>query len=71
MDDTANDLLSFDEAAAWLGVSRQTIYAIVNERHELRPAEERVIGKQRRRYFRRGDVEALRRKREGQTTENV
>lgn len=55
-----------------LGVSSPTLYAIVDERGELQPAEVRKIGQQTRRFFRRGDVERLRRQREGeQIADNV
>jgi predicted DNA-binding transcriptional regulator AlpA len=60
-----DELLSMQQAALVLNVSMPTLYAIVDERGELKPAEERKLGKQRRRYFRRGDVEALRQRRTG------
>lgn len=66
-----SDLLSLDQAAALLGVSRPTFYAIVDDRHELAPAQERTIGRQRRRFFRRADVEALKRQREGTAESEV
>lgn len=69
--DTGDELLSIDATAALLKISRQALYTIVDERKELAVAEERWRGAQRRRYFRRGDVEAFRQKREGQTTEDV
>jgi predicted DNA-binding transcriptional regulator AlpA len=59
------DLLSWRETMLALGVSSPTLYAIVDERKELEPAEVRKIGLQTRRFFRRGDVEQLRRQREG------
>lgn len=60
------DLLSWRETMHALGVSSPTLYAIVDERKELEPAETRKIGLQTRRFFRRGDVEQLRRQREGE-----
>lgn len=62
-----DDLLSMQQAAQVLGISMPAFYAIVDQRHELEPAETRQLGRQRRRFFRRGDVEALRRRREGET----
>lgn len=61
------DLLSMQEAAQLLGVSMPTLYAIVDEREELQPAIVRYHGQQKRRYFRRSDVEELRQKRAGKT----
>lgn len=62
-----DDLLSMKEAAGLLGVSMPAFYTIVDTRHELEPAETRQVGRQRRRFFRRGDVEALRRRRAGES----
>lgn len=62
---TDDDLLSMNETTALLGISRTALYTIVDERKELKAADERMIGSQRRRFFRRGDVEALKRQREG------
>jgi hypothetical protein len=62
-----DDLLSMKEAAQVLGVSMTAFYTIVDQRHELKPADTKQLGQQRRRFFRRGDVEALRRKRAGES----
>jgi predicted DNA-binding transcriptional regulator AlpA len=62
-----DDLLSMQETAQALGVSMPALYTIVDKRHEIEPAETRQLGRQRRRYFRRGDVEMLRRRRAGET----
>lgn len=61
-----DELLSMQQTAQLLGVSMPTLYAIIDERKELTPAEERTQGQQRRRFFRRSDVEALRRVRAGE-----
>lgn len=63
---TEEKLLTMQEAARLLGVSMPTIYAIVDTRKELAPVEERRIGKQRRRFFRRSDVERLKQERAGE-----
>ena len=69
---TSEDLLSWRETMQVLGVSSPTLYAIVDERHELQPASIQEIGKQKRRYFRQGDVKLLKRRREGeQVTDEV
>ncbi len=62
---TDTDLLSWRETMQALDVSSPTLYAIVDERKELAPAAVRQMGQQTRRFFRRGDVEQLRRQREG------
>lgn len=69
MEDT--DLLSWRETMQALNVSSPTLYAIVDERKELTPADVRQIGQQTRRFFRRGDVEQLRRQREGKPIEHM
>jgi hypothetical protein len=61
---TDDDLLSFNETAQILGISRTALYTIVDERKELEAAATPARGAQRRRYFRRGDVEALKQLRE-------
>lgn len=60
-----DDLLSMQQAAQLLGVSMPAFYAIVR-RNELSATETRWLGQQRRRFFRRGEVEALRRRRAGE-----
>lgn len=70
MEVNPDELLSMRQAVELLGVSRPTFYAIVDERKELTPAAERKIGNQRRRFFRRGDVEALRQQRTGAVTQS-
>jgi predicted DNA-binding transcriptional regulator AlpA len=68
---TTEHLLSWFETRQMLGVSSPTLYAIV-KRKELQPAALQQLGKQQRRFFRREDVETLKRKREGeQVTEEV
>lgn len=63
------ELLSWQAAARILGVSSPTLYKIV-ERKELTPARVQVLGSQKRRYFRRDEVEVLRdRRREGEYPE--
>ena len=57
------DLLSMQQAAKVLGVTMPTFYAIVDKRNELTPAKIEQLGRQRRRYFRWSDVEALRNRR--------
>jgi excisionase family DNA binding protein len=61
-----DELLSMQETANRLGVSMPTLYAIVDKRKEL-TAIEQVIGRQRRRFFRCSEVEALKQRRAGQT----
>lgn len=61
-----DDLLTWQETMQLLGVSSPTLYAIVDDRKELAPAVDAALGKQRRRQFRRADVEALKRKRTGE-----
>lgn len=61
---TTDQLLSWKDTMQALGVSSPTLYAIL-ERGELEPAKTQQIGKQQRKFFREGDVTALRRKREG------
>lgn len=60
-----DDLLSVNETTALLGISRTALYTIVDERSELAVAEVRHRGNQRVRLFRRGDVVALKLRREG------
>lgn len=60
------DLLSMKEAASALFVSMPTLYQIL-KRGELTVANVKMIGKQRRSYFSRADVEALRQKRKEQS----
>lgn len=61
-----DDLLTWQETMQLLGVSSPTLYAIVDDRKELAPAVDTTLGKQRRRQFRRLDVEVLKRKRSGE-----
>jgi len=68
---TTETLLSWKETMELLGVSSPTLYVIVRQRQELRPASIQTIGKQQRQFFRREDVEALKRKREGEQVETV
>lgn len=67
---TVEPLLSWQETMRALDVSSPTLYAIVG-RNELHPAEVRQIGRQERKFFKPADVEALRRKRSGEQTEEV
>lgn len=59
------ELLSIRDVARRLGVEPMTVHRIVN-RGELKPAREVAHGRQIRRYFQPGDVERLRREREGE-----
>lgn len=61
--DALEELLSISKTAAHLGVS-QTIVRRLMKRGELTEAKIEQWGKQQRRYFRAGDVEALRQQRE-------
>jgi excisionase family DNA binding protein len=61
----ADELLSMQQAADALAVSRPTFYEML-ERGEVVPTEVRQLGRQIRRYFRRSDIEALHRKRAGE-----
>lgn len=67
---TDDQMLSWDATAQLLGVSRQALYDIVNRRKDLTPAKVATIGKQQRRFFAQHDVEALKRKREGEQIES-
>lgn len=59
--------LSVPEVARALGVSETIVRRLV-KRKELAVAREEQIGQQTRRYFDAGVVEALRRKRAGEST---
>lgn len=58
------ELISIPDAAKRLGVS-ETIVRRLAKRGDLVPAKVQQIGQQTRRYFRAGDVEALRQERGG------
>lgn len=59
------ELISIPEAANRLGVS-ETIVRKLTRRGDLTPAKVEQVGQQTRRYYRAGDIEALRRKRSGE-----
>lgn len=61
-------LLTFEQTAERLGVTRVTLYRIVDQYNELTPAYEVYYGKQRRRWFYEHEVEALKAKRNPQLT---
>ena len=67
----SDELLSWKETMTALGVSSPTLYAIVNTRQELTAARVVQNGQQQRRYFRKADVEALRRQRAGEQPPEV
>lgn len=67
----SDELLSWKETMIALGVSSPTLYAIVDARQELTAARIVQSGQQQRRYFRKVDVEALRRQRAGEQTPEV
>lgn len=52
------ELISVQEAAAVLGISRRIVYREM-ERGRLTPAKQQQQGKRNRSFFRRGDVEQL------------
>lgn len=62
------ELISIPEAASRLGVS-ETIVRKLTRRGDLTPAKVEQVGQQTRRYYRAGDVEALRQKRSGEVQE--
>jgi len=57
-------LISVPDAAKHLGVS-ETVVRRLTKRGDLVPARVQQVGQQTRRYFRAGDVEALRQQRSG------
>jgi DNA-binding transcriptional MerR regulator len=57
-------LISVPDAAKQLGVS-ETVVRRLTKRGDLIPAKVQQVGQQTRRYFRAGDVEALRQQRSG------
>jgi len=65
---TQEDLLSWQETMQALQISSPTLYAIVG-RQELMPSVVKQMGQQQRKFFRRDEVERLRRIRTGQQVE--
>jgi hypothetical protein len=63
--DFVEELISIPVTAERLGVSETVVYKLV-KRGDLSPAKVEQVGKQTRRYFRAGDVEALRQQRGGE-----